>query len=59
MSGVDKARLGHKLENLGWTEDAKGDYEPPESLFTGAPLSFSVYDAEALQDLLGEMITDD
>jgi hypothetical protein len=60
MSGFDKARLGHKLENLGWYETENFRYVPPENLFDGVTRQeFSVYDAEALQDLLGEIVTDD
>lgn len=59
MSGVDRARLGSKLEKLGWTEDKDGRYIPNESLFENRPTSFSEYDAESLQDLLGEIVPSD
>tara|TARA_R110002049_G_scaffold282589_2_gene462415 strand:- start:480 stop:656 length:177 start_codon:yes stop_codon:yes gene_type:complete len=58
MSGVDRAILGEKLKKLGWTENENGRYEPPESLWQNKPKDFSEYDAEEIQDLLGDNVTD-
>ena len=57
MSGVDRAVLGRKLEKLGWTENEYGLYSPPDSLFKEMPKSFTEYNAESLQDLLGEFVS--
>ena len=59
MSGIDRARLAQKLIDLGWTEDNNDMLTPPDKLFENKPVKFYVYEAEQLQDLLGECVTDD
>ena len=59
MSGFDKARLERKLVDLGWTVTVTDKLIPPPSLFKDAPHALLLWEAETLQDLLGEMITDD
>ena len=59
MSGFDRAVLSGKLMKLGWTEDDDGKMIPSLSLFKDMPQSFDEYDAEALQNLLGESVPED
>jgi hypothetical protein len=57
MAGMDKFILMEKLRTLGW-RDAGDKYhmEPPQELFDKRSKSFYVYDAESLQDLLGDPV---
>ena len=59
MSGFDKSRLERKLVNLGWRVTVTDKLIPPPSLFKDAPHSLPLWEAETLQDILGEIVTDD
>lgn len=63
MSGFDKAIKMRQLRELGWTDvdDDEQPYNmrPPQSLFDKAPDSFHVYDAETLQNILGEALKEE
>ena len=63
MAGFDKYLLMQKLISEGWERaskenqcDSLGNYclIPPDSLWEKKPKSFYVYDAETLQEILGE-----
>jgi hypothetical protein len=59
MAGFDKYILMEKLKAKGWEEiEGAGSYmmKPPRSLFDKYDMIFHVYDAESLQNLLGEAI---
>jgi hypothetical protein len=64
MSGFDRAILMEKLIAMGWTQAPPGSCDsasnsclvPPESLWEKKKKAFYVYDAEALQNLLGESV---
>ncbi len=64
MAGFDKWLIMEKLKRLGWTEAEPDDPErpyqmiPPASLFANRPKTFHVYEAEDLQNLLGEPVDD-
>ena len=69
MGGFDKAWLMIKLEKLGWVEvevnDPEDDFyqniymmKPPDSLWKNKRKSFHAYDAEALQNILGDPVPD-
>ena len=58
MGGFDRARLERRLIELGWSLTVDDKLIPPDSLWKNKKQSFHVYDADDLQNLLGEMSED-
>ena len=55
--------LRNELEKLGWSEAPPNGHvyqmSPPPSLFENMPKQFDVYEAEIIQQLLGDPVPED
>ena len=55
MSGVDRARIERRLLELGWTLTSDDKLIPPDTLWENKKKSFHVYEADDIENMLGEM----